>query len=59
MMMWWWELWPWPWPSLWFGLLMIIVAMLLCAGMMFLMMHVIEMMDHRQHPDPQQLEPSG
>ena len=49
MMMWWWQLWPWPlsWP-------LIIAAMILCAGMTFLMMHVIEMMDHRQHPDSQQ-----
>ena len=62
MMMWWWELWPWPWrwpwPSPWFGPLMIIAAMILCAGMVFLM-HGIEMMKHRQPPDPQQPKPSG
>jgi hypothetical protein len=55
-MMWWWELWPWPfpwpWPSQWYGPLMIIAAMILCAGMMFVLVHVIEMMDRRHPPDP-------
>jgi hypothetical protein len=54
MMMWWWQLWPWP-----VGPLTIIAAMILGAVMTFLMIHVIEMMDHRQHPDPQPPEPSG
>jgi hypothetical protein len=27
--------------------------MILCAGTTFLTMHVIEMMHHHQHPDPQ------
>ena len=53
MMMWWWELWPWPWPSPWFGPLMIIAAIILCAGMVFFTMHGIEMMKRRQPPDPQ------
>jgi hypothetical protein len=54
MMMWWWQLWPWPlpWP-------LIIAAMILCAGMMFLTMHVIEMMDRHRPPDSQPPEPSG
>jgi hypothetical protein len=38
---------------------MIIAGMIHCAGMMFFTMHVIEMMDRRQPPDPQQPEPSG
>jgi len=51
MMMWWWQLWPWPlpWP-------MIIAAMILCAGIMFFTMYVIEMMDRRQPPDPPEPE---
>jgi hypothetical protein len=32
---------------------MIIAAMILCAGIMFFTMRVIEMMDRRQPPDPQ------
>jgi hypothetical protein len=39
-----------PWP-------LIIAAMILSAGMMFLTMYIIEMMDRHQHPDPQQPEP--
>jgi hypothetical protein len=35
-----------PWP-------LIIAAMILCAGMMFVTMHVIEMMDRHRPPDPQ------
>jgi hypothetical protein len=29
---------------------MIIAAMILCAGMTFFIMHIIEMMHHQQHP---------
>jgi hypothetical protein len=32
---------------------MIIAALILCAGMMFFLVHVIEMMDRRHRPDPQ------
>ena len=54
MMMWWFQQWPWPlpWP-------LIIAAMILSAGMTFLTMHVIEMMDRHQPPDPQQPPNTG